>query len=196
MTPDSIRMALFPCTYREIDGVANTSRQFAAFAKERGYEFLLVHAGPRDEVVTDGSITRVQLRRGRVKFPLDGHHEFDLLFLRHYPEARAAPARVQPGCHSHHRTERRWNSGNSSGPQSGRHFGGLLANQYSSICPPPRVRASIVLARESVRQIGRRRRIRQLPCGSSLLQNTRGCSSLRIVKWSNCSARPPASPAS
>ncbi|MGA7794804.1 MAG: glycosyltransferase [Candidatus Acidiferrales bacterium] len=86
MTPDNIRMALFPCTYREIDGVANTSRQFAAFAKERGFEFLLVHAGPRDEVVTDGSITRVQLRRGRIKFPLDGHHEFDLLFLRHYPK--------------------------------------------------------------------------------------------------------------
>ncbi len=86
MTSDHIRMALFPCTYREIDGVANTSRQFAAFAKERGYEFLLVHAGPRDEIVTDGSITRVQLRRGRVKFPLDGHHEFDLLFLRHYPK--------------------------------------------------------------------------------------------------------------
>lgn len=86
MTPDNIRMALFPCTYREIDGVANTSRQFAAFAKERGLEFLLVHAGPRDEIITDGSITRVQLRRGRVKFPLDGHHEFDLLFLRHYPK--------------------------------------------------------------------------------------------------------------
>ena len=85
MTPDNIRMALFPCTYREIDGVANTSRQFAAFAKERGFPFLLVHAGPRDEVVTEGSITRVQLRRSRIKFPLDGHHEFDLLLLRHYP---------------------------------------------------------------------------------------------------------------
>jgi phosphatidylinositol alpha 1,6-mannosyltransferase len=85
VTPENIRVALFPCTYREIDGVANTSRQFAAFAKERGLDFLLVHAGPRDEVVTDGSITRVQLRRSRFKFPLDGHHEFDLMFLRHYP---------------------------------------------------------------------------------------------------------------
>ena len=84
MTAGNPRVALFPCTYREIDGVANTSRQFAAFAKQHGYDFLLVHAGLRDEVVTDGSITRVQLRRGRVKFPLDGHHEFDLLFLRHY----------------------------------------------------------------------------------------------------------------
>jgi phosphatidylinositol alpha 1,6-mannosyltransferase len=86
VTAGQIRLALFPCTYREIDGVANTSRQFAAFAKEHGFAFLLVHAGPRDEVVTDGSITRVQLRRGWAKFPLDGHHEFDLLFLRHYPK--------------------------------------------------------------------------------------------------------------
>ncbi len=86
MTTGDIRVALFPCTYREIDGVANTSKQFAAYAKEHGFPFLLVHAGPRDEVATDGSITRIQLRRGRVKFPLDGHHEFDLLFLRHYPK--------------------------------------------------------------------------------------------------------------
>lgn len=85
MTPENIRLALFPCTYREIDGVANTSREFAAFAKEHGFALLLVHAGPRDEVVLDGSTTRVQLRRSRASFPLDGHHEFDPLFLRHYP---------------------------------------------------------------------------------------------------------------
>jgi glycosyltransferase involved in cell wall biosynthesis len=27
----------------------------------------------------------MQIRRGRAKFPLDGHHEFDPIFLRHYP---------------------------------------------------------------------------------------------------------------
>jgi phosphatidylinositol alpha 1,6-mannosyltransferase len=86
VTAGNIRVALFACTYSEIDGVANTSRQFAAFAKEHGLAFLLVHAGPLDEVVTDGSVTRIQLRRCRAKFPLDGHHEFDLLFLRHYPK--------------------------------------------------------------------------------------------------------------
>ena len=85
MTAEHIRVALFPCTYREIDGVANTSREFSGFAKEQGFAFLLVHAGSCDEVITDGSITRVQLRRGPATFPLDGHHEFDLLFLRHYP---------------------------------------------------------------------------------------------------------------
>ena len=85
MTPENIRLALFPCTYREIDGVANTSREFVSFAGEHGFALLLIHAGPRDEIITDGSITRVQLRRGLLKFPLDGHHEFDLTFLRHYP---------------------------------------------------------------------------------------------------------------
>jgi phosphatidylinositol alpha 1,6-mannosyltransferase len=84
VTRENLRVALFPCTYSEIDGVANTSRQFAAFAREHGFEFLLVHAGPRNEASVDGSVTRVELRRGRAKFPLDGHHEFDLLFLRHY----------------------------------------------------------------------------------------------------------------
>lgn len=84
MTRENIRVALFACTYSEIDGVANTSRRFAEFAQERGFPFLLVHAGSSDEVVSERSVTRVQLRRGRVKFPLDGHHEFDLLFLRHY----------------------------------------------------------------------------------------------------------------
>jgi phosphatidylinositol alpha 1,6-mannosyltransferase len=86
VTRGNLRVALFPCTYGEIDGVANTSRQFAAFARERGSEFLLVHAGRREEQSVDGSLTRIQLPRGRMKFPLDGHHEFDLLFLRHYPK--------------------------------------------------------------------------------------------------------------
>ena len=88
MRRGNLRVALFACTYGEIDGVANTSRQFAAFAREHGFEFLMVHAGPSNEVAVDGSVTRVQLRRGPATFPLDGHHEFDLLFLRHYTKVQ------------------------------------------------------------------------------------------------------------
>jgi phosphatidylinositol alpha 1,6-mannosyltransferase len=88
VTRRNLRVALFACTYSEIDGVANTSRQFAAFAREHGLEFLLVHAGPGNEVAVDGSLTRVQLPRGPATFPLDGHHEFDLLFMRHYSKIR------------------------------------------------------------------------------------------------------------
>jgi phosphatidylinositol alpha 1,6-mannosyltransferase len=80
----SVRVAFFPDTYHEIDGVANTSRHFEAFARRRRLPFLIVHAGLRNETVTAGSVTKMQLRRSRLNFPLDRVHHYDLLFLRHY----------------------------------------------------------------------------------------------------------------
>lgn len=83
MKSERLRVAFFPCVYHEVDGVASTSRHFEAFAKRRGLPFLIVHAGPRDEVGTAGSITHMQLRRSAAKFPIDQAHEYDLLFFRH-----------------------------------------------------------------------------------------------------------------
>jgi len=90
------RVAFFPDAYNEIDGVANTSRQFEAFAKERGLPFLVVHAGPRNEIVEEGSVTRVQLRRSWLRFPLDRTHEFDVMFLRHYQHLATRIQRFRP----------------------------------------------------------------------------------------------------
>ena len=84
MKKGSPRVAFFPCVYHEVDGVAQTSRQFEAFAKRQELPFLMVHAGPRDETTTAGPVTRVQLPRSPVRFPLDRAHDYDLLFLRHY----------------------------------------------------------------------------------------------------------------
>jgi len=78
------RVAFFPCVYHEVDGVAQTSRHFEAFARREEMPFFMVHAGPHDEVTTLGPVTRVQLPRSPVKFPLDRAHDYDLLFLRHY----------------------------------------------------------------------------------------------------------------
>ncbi len=86
MKIETLRVAFFPDSYHEIDGVANTSRHFEAFARQRGLPFLVVHAGPRDEVVTSGSVTRIQVPRSPMSFPLDGTHRYDLLFLRHCRE--------------------------------------------------------------------------------------------------------------
>jgi len=80
---ESPRVAFFPDAYHEIDGVANTSRQFEAFALERRLPFLIAYAGPRNQVTTCGSVTRVQLKRGPATFPLDRGHHYDLLFQRH-----------------------------------------------------------------------------------------------------------------
>ncbi len=84
MSTTSARVAFFPCVYHEVDGVAKTSREFEAFASRNQIPFFLAHAGPRNEMTRAGSVTRIQLPRGSVKFPLDRAHEYDLLFLRHY----------------------------------------------------------------------------------------------------------------
>ena len=78
------RLALFPCVYHEVDGVAKTAREFEAFAHRRGLPLLIVHAGPRDDVTTDGSVTHIELRRSPATFPLDRAHQFDLLFWTLY----------------------------------------------------------------------------------------------------------------
>jgi phosphatidylinositol alpha 1,6-mannosyltransferase len=83
---DCPRVAFFPCVYHEVDGVAKTSREFEAFASRHEVPFFMAHAGPLDEVTTAGTVTRIQMRRGPVKFPLDRAHDYDLLFLRHYRE--------------------------------------------------------------------------------------------------------------
>jgi phosphatidylinositol alpha 1,6-mannosyltransferase len=90
------RVAFFPCVYHEIDGVAQTSRHFEAYARRQEIPFLMVHAGPRDEVSTAGAVTRVQLPRGPVKFPLDRAHDYDLLFLRHYRKLEARLREFHP----------------------------------------------------------------------------------------------------
>jgi phosphatidylinositol alpha 1,6-mannosyltransferase len=79
----SLRVALFPDAYLEIDGVAKTSHHFEAFAASRNLPFLLVHAGTRN-LVSLGGVTRLECRRSPLTIPLDRNHHFDLLFLRHY----------------------------------------------------------------------------------------------------------------
>ena len=84
MKSESLRVAFFPDVYHEVDGVANTSRHFEAFAQRRGLPFLMIHAGTRNEIVASGSVTNIQLRRSRMSFSLDQAHQYDLIFLRHY----------------------------------------------------------------------------------------------------------------
>lgn len=78
-----LRVAFFPDSYDEIDGVANTSRQFESFALRHDLPFLTVHGGMKNETHTLGSTLRITRQRGRFGFPLDKRHDFDLAFWRH-----------------------------------------------------------------------------------------------------------------
>ena len=81
-----MRVAYFPDSFHEINGVAHTSRQFEAFAQRRDLAFLSVRAGDRDQsYVRKGRVSSLELKRGALSFALEKDLRFDLGFLRHLP---------------------------------------------------------------------------------------------------------------
>jgi phosphatidylinositol alpha 1,6-mannosyltransferase len=90
------RVAYFPDSYLELDGVARTSREFEEFARRRDLPLLLVHGGPYDDVSSSGSVTRVQLRRSWMRFSLDHAHDYDLIFLRRLRKVRRLVHEFRP----------------------------------------------------------------------------------------------------
>ena len=82
-----MRIAYFPDSYHEINGVAHTSRQFEAFARRRNLPFLVVRAGDRaHSYILDSKSASLELKRGAFSIPLEKDLRFDLGFLRHLPE--------------------------------------------------------------------------------------------------------------
>jgi len=91
-----LRVAFFPDCYHEIDGVANTARQFEAFAIRHGLPFLTVHGGAEDETQKVGTVARITHRRGRLGFALDKKHDFDLAFWRYLTPVENAVREFDP----------------------------------------------------------------------------------------------------
>ncbi len=80
------RLAYFPDSFHEVNGVAHTSRHFEAFARRRNLPFLCVRAGDRAESLTeDGNVWTLELPRGFLSFALEKDLRFDPAFLRHIP---------------------------------------------------------------------------------------------------------------
>lgn len=93
---ETLRVAFFPDCYSEVDGVANTSRHYEAFAIRRDLPFLTVYGGDCDGVETVGSVRRIQRKRGQFGFALDKKHDFDLAFLRHCDAVERAVREFNP----------------------------------------------------------------------------------------------------
>ncbi|HEX3437179.1 MAG TPA: glycosyltransferase [Pseudacidobacterium sp.] len=81
-----MRVAYFPDSFHEINGVAHTSRNFEAFVRRRGLPFLSVRAGSRKpRLLTEGQLITLELSRGPLSFGLEKDLSFDLGFFRHLP---------------------------------------------------------------------------------------------------------------
>ncbi len=91
------RVAYFPDSFHEVNGVAHTSRHFEAFARRRGLPFLCVRAGDRPQaVMDDGSVWTLELPRGFLSFALEKDLCFDPAFLRHIPLIGETLERFRP----------------------------------------------------------------------------------------------------
>ncbi len=91
-TPTHPRIAYFPDSFHEVNGVAHTSRNFAAYARRHGIPMLVVRAGapPRPgkrsktrRVPPDGSVQALELGRSPLAVSLERDLSFDPLFFRY-----------------------------------------------------------------------------------------------------------------
>ncbi len=97
MTASPPRVAYFPDSFHEINGVAHTSRHFEDFARRHNLPFLCVRAGDRAQaVVEDGSVWSLELPRGFLSFALEKDLRFDPAYLRHMPLIGEVLDRFQP----------------------------------------------------------------------------------------------------
>jgi len=91
------RVAYFPDSFHEVNGVAHTSRHFEAFARRRNLPFLCVRAGERSQaLMEDGNVWTLELPRGFLSFALEKDLRFDPAFLRHVPLIGDVLERFQP----------------------------------------------------------------------------------------------------
>jgi len=84
------RVAYFPDSFHEVNGVAHTSRHFEAYARRSGLPFLCIRAGDRTEkgapaFLEEGNLWTLELPRGIFSFALEKDLRFDPAFPRHIP---------------------------------------------------------------------------------------------------------------
>ncbi|HEX4651159.1 MAG TPA: glycosyltransferase, partial [Granulicella sp.] len=92
------RVAYFPDSFHEVNGVAHTSRNFVAYAARAGVPFLCVRAGGREEasLTQVGELRELELARSRTAIRLEKDLQFDAIFWRHYDCIEWELKRFQP----------------------------------------------------------------------------------------------------
>jgi glycosyltransferase involved in cell wall biosynthesis len=93
---NDLRVAYFPDSFLEVDGVAMTSNKLVNYAKTQGYPFLAIHAGPKTRTSQNGSVTLMALKRSPLSIPLDHSLRFDPLFQRHFAKVKKAVIDFKP----------------------------------------------------------------------------------------------------
>ena len=91
------RVAYFPDSFHEVNGVAHTSRNFQAYAQRHALHFLCVRAGTRElPFQEDGNLATLELPRSGASIRMEKDLDFDPLFWRHESDIEDALDRFRP----------------------------------------------------------------------------------------------------
>jgi len=91
-----LRIALFTDSFHEVNGAAHTCRHYRDFAERRGLPLLIVHSGRETRSFEQGSVSTLELKRGRATFAVDVDFGFDPLLWRYSRRIQQALAAFQP----------------------------------------------------------------------------------------------------
>src|SRR6266481_3291366 len=91
------RVAYFPDSFHEVNGVAHTSRNFVAYAQRHHLPFLCVRAGKTSPAPNpDSSVETLELPRSFASFGIEKDLAFDPLFGRHLTRIEHELDRFRP----------------------------------------------------------------------------------------------------
>ncbi len=90
------RVAFFPDSFLEVNGVAMTSKRLIGYAKRNGYPYLCIHAGKKTETTEDESVKYLSLKRSPFSFPMDEDLKYDPFFQRHVNRVLRELLKFQP----------------------------------------------------------------------------------------------------
>jgi glycosyltransferase involved in cell wall biosynthesis len=91
-----VRVALFPDSLYEVNGVANTFRHFADYARIRDLPLLVVHGSAPDGIREERSVRYLGLKRGLISIPVEKDLRFDVAFARHLGRVQEEFRRFRP----------------------------------------------------------------------------------------------------
>ncbi len=77
------RVALFADTFHETNGAANFLRRLVNFAQKKEYPLLCIRSGEKTRHFRDGSVSFLDLKRGRASIPMDGALRYDPFLWKH-----------------------------------------------------------------------------------------------------------------
>jgi glycosyltransferase involved in cell wall biosynthesis len=95
--PSPPRIAYFPDSFHEVNGVAHTSRHFTAYARRHNIPMLCVRAGQTTRRLRpEGSVHAIELGRSPLAVHLEKDLSFDPLFFRYTNRVSASVRSFRP----------------------------------------------------------------------------------------------------